>query len=129
MNVKLLCEKSFSSDDEKIVDSFVEFQEALIDADIDKLGEILSDDFEYCQIPGKSKTKSEFISLLSDKSLDFSTSEIMEPTILFDDDAASMISKVRLTAEVNGRELRWISDTVASFEMIDGNWHLVRWDS
>ena len=129
MNVKLLCEKSFSVDDEEIVNRFIEFQEALIGEDIGGLNEILSDDFEYCQIPGKSKTKGEFISLLSDGSLNFSTSEIMEPTILFDDDSASLISKVRLTAEVNGRELRWISDTVASFERIGGNWHLVRWDS
>lgn len=128
MNVKLFCEKSFSDDDEEIVDRFVEFQEALIESNVDKLNVILLDEFEYSQIPGKSKTKNEFICEIDDGFLDVSTCEIMEPTILFDDDAASLISKVRLTAEVNGRELRWISNTVASFEKIDGNWYLSKWD-
>ena len=54
----------------------------------------------------------------------------MDPTILFDEgNNASLIAKVRLTAKVNGRELRWISNTVASFEKIDENWHLSKWDS
>ena len=54
----------------------------------------------------------------------------MDPTILFDDDfSASLISKVRLTAKVNGRELRWISNTVANFKKIDEIWYVVGWDS
>lgn len=129
MTVEVLCEKSFSQIEQEVVDAFVEFQEALIDAGINRLNEILLDDCEMIQIPGKSQTKSEFISNVSEGSLDFSTSELMEPTILFDDDnAASLIAKLRLTARVNGRELRWIPNTVASFEKIDGIWHLRNWE-
>ena len=130
MNVKLLCEKSFSDDDEKIVDKFAEFQESLIEADVETLNEILLENFEFSQIPGKFQTKDEFILQISDGAYDFSSCEIMDPTILFDDgNNASLIAKVRLTAKVNGRELRWISNTVASFEKIDENWHLSKWDS
>ena len=54
----------------------------------------------------------------------------MDPTILFDDDnSASLISKVRLTAKVNGRELRFISNTVANFKKTEGIWNIVGWDS
>ena len=129
MSVELLCEKSFSLADREIVDKFVEFQNALVEADIDRLSEILSDDFNFTQGPNKSQTKNEFIFEIKEGSLDFSKSDIMDPTILFDDDvSASLISKVRLTAKVNGRELRWISNTVANFKKTDEIWYIVGWD-
>ena len=128
--VELFCEKSFSGAEQEIVDRFVEFQNALIEADTEKLDEILSDDFRLTQAPNRSQVKGEFISEIDDGSMDFSKSDIMEPTILFDDDeSASLISKVRLTAKLNGRELRWISNTVANFRKIDEIWHVVGWDS
>lgn len=128
-NVELMCEKSFSKADGEIVDFFIEFQQALIDGDADKLNEIILDDFEIVQISGKSQSKNEFISEIADGSLDYSKCDILEPTILQDDDnAASLIAKVRLTAEVHGRELRWISNTVASFEKADGKWYLGKLD-
>ena len=129
-DVELFCDKSFSGADREIVDRFVEFQNALLEADLDKLNEMLSDDFKLTQGPKKSQIKSELISDINDGSLNFSKSDIMDPTILFDDDSsASLISKVRLTAKVNGRELRWISDTVANFKNIDEIWYIVGWDS
>ena len=130
VDVELLCEKSFSGVDQEIVDKFVELQHALIEADVDKLNEILLDEFKFTQIPAISKTKNEFISEITDGSLDFSKSDILDPTILFDDDnSASLIAKVRLTSKVNGRELRWISNTVASFKKIDEIWHIVGWEN
>ena len=130
VDVELLCEKSFSDADREIVDRFVELQQALIEANVNKLNEILLDDFKFTQIPNISQIKSEFISDITDGSLEYSKSDIMDPTILFDDDdSASLIAKVRLTAKVNGRELRWISNTVASFKKIDEIWHIVGWDS
>ena len=130
MSVELLCEKSFSGADQEIVDKFVEFQNALIESNVDKLNEIILDDFKFTQAPNISQTKKEFLSEIEEGSLDFSKSDIMDPTILFDDDnSASLISKVRLTAKVNGRELRWISNTVANFTRVDGIWHILGWDN
>ncbi len=130
VDVELLCDKSFSGADQEIVDKFVELQIALIEANVEKLNEILSDDFMFTQAPKMSQTKSEFISSIEEGSLDFSKSDIMDPTILFDDDnSASLISKVRLTAKVNGRELRFISNTVANFKKTGGVWNIVGWDS
>ena len=130
VDVELLCAKSFSGADQEIVDRFVELQQVLIEGDIEKLDEILSEDFEFTQVPNKSQTKKEFMDEINGGTMDFSKSDIMDPTILFDDDeSASMISKVRLTAEVNGRELRWISNTVANFRKADEIWQVVGWDS
>ena len=130
VDVELLCDKSFSGADQEIVDKFVELQVALIEANVEKLNEILSDDFMFTQAPKMSQTNTEFLSSIEEGSLDFSKSDIMDPTILFDDDnCASLISKVRLTAKVNGRELRFISNTVANFKKTEGIWNIVGWDS
>lgn len=129
MNVEVIFEKSFSDVEQEIIDRFVEFQNALIEADVDLLNEILLDDFESVQIPSQSQSKQEFVFDVNDGYLVFSKIDILELEIIFDDDnVASLMGKIRLTAEVKGRELRWISNTVAGLEKIDGNWYLRKWE-
>lgn len=128
-NVNLICNKSFSGVDQEIVDSFIEFQQALIDKNLDKLNEIILDNDDFVNLIG-SQSKSEFVGDVSNDILKFNTCEILDPTILFDDDkSASLIAKVRLTVEINDKELRVISDSVVSFEKIDGHWSVSKWDS
>ena len=116
MSVEVLCDKSFSQVDEEIIDRMVEFHEALIGANVDKLDEIVFDDFELSGLFAKKLSKDEFFSMIEDSTLDFSKSDIMEPTILWDgDDAASVVGDMRLTAKINGNERRWISKAVVSF--------------
>ena len=130
MTVEVLCEKSFSEVDGQVIDRLVEFHEALIGGDIEKLNEIILDDFELCNMFAKKQSKSDFISMIEDGSLDFSKSDIMDPTILWDDDdAASVICDMRLTAKIHGNERRWILKAVVSFRKADGNWFVVGWDS
>ena len=129
MNVKLLCEKSFSEDDREIVDRFVEFQEALIEANTDKLDEFILKTDEFVNLIGL-QSKKEFISSVGSEVLKFNGCEIINPTILFDDvNSASLIAKVRLSVEINGKELRVISDSVVSFEKTDGKWCLGKWEN
>ena len=129
MNVKLLCEKSFSEDDREIVDRFVEFQEALIEANTDKLDEFILKTDEFVNLIGL-QSKKEFISSVGSEVLKFNGCEIIDPTILFDDvNSASLIAKVRLSVEINGKELRVISDSVVSFEKTDGKWCLGKWEN
>ena len=124
-----MCEKSFCEVDREIIDRFVQLQKALIDADAEKLNEILSDDFKLANVFTKKQSKNEFISMVGDNTLDYSKSDIMEPTILWDDEnTASLVSDVRLTAKINGSERRWISKTVVSFKKIDEKWCIVSWD-
>ena len=130
MSVEVMCEKSFSEVDRQIVDRFVELQKALINADEDKLNEILCDKFKLVNVFASEKSKGEFIAMIEDKILDYSKSDIMEPTILWDDeDSASLTGDVRLTAKINGSERRWISKTVVSFKKSDGKWCAVSWDN
>ena len=130
MNVELICEKSFSDVDSKIIDRFMEFQRALIDKNENKLNEILLKDFELVHMSGKTQSKEEFIAEVMDETLNYYKSEIEEPTILWDDDEnASLIADVTLTAKVYGIEGKWTLNTVASFVKIDGEWYFGKWDN
>lgn len=129
-NVNLMCGKSFSEVDQEIVDMFMEFQQALIDKDLDKINEMILDVSEFINVMGKFQSKNEFIAQIDDGPLSYSSFDILNPTILFDDDnSASLIANIRLAVEINGKELRVISNSVVSFQKTDGKWHLVKWDN
>lgn len=129
-NVNLMCEKSFSEADQEIVDMFIEFQQALIDEDLDKLDDMVLDVEDFINVIGKYQSKNEFISQIDDGTLSYSKFDILNPTILFDDDnAASLIANIRLAVEINGKELRVISNSIVSFQKIDDKWYLSKWDN
>lgn len=128
--VNLMCDKSFSEADREIVDMFIEFQQALIDKDLDKLEGMVLDVEDFINVVGKYQSKNEFISQIGDDTLTYSNFDILNPTILFDDDnAASLTANIRLAVEINGKELRVISNSVVSFERVDEKWHIVKWDN
>ena len=128
--VNLMYEKTFSEVDQEIIDMFMEFQQALIDKDLDKLNELILDVSDFINVVGKYQSKNEFVSQIGDGTLSYSNFDILNPTILFDDEnAASLIANVRLSVEINGKELRVISNSVVSFQKIDEKWHISRWDN
>lgn len=128
--VNLMCDKSFSEADLEIVDMFIEFQQALIDKDLDKLDDMVLDVEDFINVIGKYQSRDEFISQISDGTLSYSNFDILNPIILFDDDnAASLTANIRLAVEINGKELRVISNSVVSFERVDEKWHIVKWDN
>lgn len=128
--VNLMCEKSFSEADREIVDMFIEFQQALIDKDLDKLDDMVLDVVDFINVVGKYQSKNEFISQIGDGALTYSNFDILNPTVLFDEDnAASLIANIRLAVEINGKELRVISNSVVSFQRVDEKWHIVKWDN
>ena len=129
-DVKLICDKSFSEVDQEVVDCFIEFQQALIDNDSNRLTEIVLDGGEFTNLIGKAQSKKEFLSQVTEEILVFTDSEILDPTILFDDeDTASLIATVRLTIKFYGNDRKLISNNVASFQKTDGKWHISKWDN
>ena len=130
MSVEVLCNKSFSQVDREVIDVLVEFQQAMVDGNSDKLNGILSEDFQLANLFAKPLSKSEVVAMVEDKTLDYSKSDILDPTILWDDDYnASLIADIRITAKIHGNERRWISKSVVSFQKTDGNWRIVGWEN
>lgn len=129
-DVELICDKSFSDVDSEIINRFVEFQKAIIDKDESKLDEILTEMFELIHMSGKKQTKSEFIGEIMDGTLNYYKSEIIEPTILWDDmERATLVADVTLTAKVYGINGKWTLNTSVDFEKIDGEWYFSKWDN
>lgn len=129
-NVNLMCEKSFSQADQEIVDVFMEFQQALIDKDLDKLNEMILDVPDFINVTGKYQSKDEFLSQIGDGTLNYLNFDILNPTVLFDDDnAASLIANVRLFIKINAKELRVISNSVVSFEKSSEKWCISKWEN
>ena len=129
-DVELVCVKSFGGADSEIINCFIEFQQALIDKDENQLNEALSEKFELIHMSGKKQSKMEFLGEIMDGTLNYYKSEIIEPTILWDDnERATLIADVTLTAKVYGINGKWTLDTTADFEKIDGKWHFTRWDN
>ena len=129
-NVNLMCEKSFSEADQKIVDRLMELQQALIEGDLDKLDGMILNVDDFINVIGKYQSKSEFISQIRDDTLTYSNFDILNPTVLFDgDNSASLIANIRMSVEINGKELRVISNSVVGFEKIDGKWNICKWEN
>lgn len=129
-NVNLMCEKSFSEADQKIVDRLMELQQALIEGDLDKLDGMILDVNDFINVIGKYQSKSEFISQIRDDTLTYSNFDILNPTVLFDgDNSASLIANIRMSVEINGKEFRVISNSVVGFEKIDGKWNICKWEN
>lgn len=128
--VNLICEKSFSEDDGEIVERFIDFQNALIEKDSDKLNDIIADECELKHLSGKSQSKTEFIQDIEEGNLIYTDFEVFEPTVLFDDEnTASLIANVRITGELRGSMRRWISNAVVSFIKSDGKWCIGSWEN
>lgn len=129
-NVELISKKSFSQADCEILARFIEFQQALIDKNEDKLVEIITEDYELVHMSGKTQSKGQFIAEVMDGTLNYFKSEIENPTILWDDDEnASLITDVTLTAKVYGVEGKWTLNTIADFVKIDDVWYFGKWDN
>ena len=129
-DVELICEKSFSDSDNEIIVRFMEFQQALIDKDEGKLNEILTEKYELVHMSGKKQSKEEFIGEIMDGTLNYYKSEIIEPTILWDDsERATLIADVTLTAKVYGINGKWTLNTTVDFENVDGKWYFTKWDN
>lgn len=129
-DVEIICDKSSSDVDSEILDRFVEFQQAIIDKDEAKLDEILTEKYELVHMSGKRQTKQEFISEIMDGTLNYYKSEIIDPTILWDDkERATLVADVALTAKVYGINGKWTLDTTVDFEKVDGKWYFTKWDN
>lgn len=129
-DVELISKKSFCDDEREVIDAFANFQKAVIDKNIDELNNVILNGFELGGMFADKLSKSDFVSKIEDGTLDYSKSDIIEPTILFDDENnVSLIGDVRLTAKIHGNERRWISKTAVNFHKVNGKWCICSWDN
>ena len=129
-DVEILSNRTFGGVEREVLDCFVEYQQALINKNEVKLNELMDKDYVLTHMSGKKQTKEEFIGEVMDGTLNYFKSEIHDPNILFDDDEnATLISDVTLSARVYGVKSKWTINTVMDFKKINGRWIIGKWDT
>ena len=128
--VSVANKKNLSADQDEVLERFMDFQDAMIEKDSDKLNEIICDNYTLTHMSGKTQTKQEFIDEIMDGTLNYFKSTIDNPDItILDDNKAVFKADVTLDAKVYGMKGTWTLHSRQTMEKIDGRWHISKWDN
>lgn len=127
MNVSVNNKKELTQDQENVLKRFIEFQNAMIEKDFEKLDEILNDNYTLTHMSGKTQTKQEYIDEIMDGTLNYYESIINNPTITIEKNRAVLKADVTLDAKVYGIKGTWTLHSKQTMEKINGKWCLSKW--
>lgn len=127
-DVTLITKDNLTIKQKEILDKFIEFQEAMIQKDSQKLNLIISDDYTLTHMSGKTQTKEDFINEIMNGTLNYYKSHIINPEITIIDETHSIfLADVELTAEVYGIRGTWTLNTNLKMKKKDNKWILYDW--
>ena len=130
MKVSVVNKKNLSADQDEVLERFMDFQDAMIEKDSDKLNEIICDNYTLTHMSGKTQTKQEFIDEIMDGTLNYFKSTIDNPDItILEDNKAVFKADVTLDAKVYGVKGTWTLHSRKKKKKIDGRWHISKWDN
>ena len=81
MNVSIINKRNLTDIQEDVLERFIDFQEAMIEKNLEKLNEIICDNYTLTHMSGKTQTKQEFIDEIMDGTLNYYKSTINNPDI------------------------------------------------
>ena len=130
MSVSVVNKGNLNDDQEEVLERFIEFQYAMIEKDLEKLNELLEDNYTLTHMSGKTQTKDEYIGEIMDGTLNYYKSIINNPIIMIKEkDKALLKADVTLDAKVYGIKGTWTLHSEQTMEKIDGKWYLSKWDN
>ena len=113
MSVSVVNKGNLNDDQEEVLERFIEFQYAMIEKDLEKLNELLKDNYTLRHMSGKTY-----------KSI------INNPIIMIKEkDKALLKADVTLDAKVYGMKGTWTLHSEQTMEKIGGKWYLSKWDN
>ena len=130
MSVSVINNEDLTKDQEDVLERFIEFQYAMIEKDLEKLNELLEDNYTLTHMSGKTQTKDEYIGEIMDGTLNYYKSIINNPIIMIKEkDKALLKADVTLDAKVYGIKGTWTLHSEQTMEKINGKWYLSKWDN
>lgn len=130
MSVSVVDKGDLNQDQEDVLERFIEFQYAMIEKDLEKLNELLEDNYTLTHMSGKTQTKDEYIGEIMDGTLNYYKSIIHNPIITIKEkDKAILKADVTLDAKVYGIKGTWTLHSEQTMEKINGKWYLSKWDN
>ena len=73
MKVSVINKQNLRPDQEEVLQKFMAFQEAMIEKDLEKLNEIICDNYTLRHMSGRTQTKQEFIDEVMDAGIVYAT--------------------------------------------------------
>ncbi len=130
MSVSVVNKGNLNDDQEEVLERFIEFQYAMIEKDLEKLNELLEDNYTLTHMSGKTQTKDEYIGEIMDGTLNYYKSIINNPIIMIKEkDKALLKADVTLDAKVYGMKGTWTLHSEQTMEKINEKWYLSKWDN
>lgn len=130
MKVTVVNKKNLSPIQEEVLKRFIDFQEAMIVKDYDKLDIILKDNYTLTHMSGKIQSKQEYINEIMDGTLNYYKSTINNPIItIIEETKAIFNADVTLDAKVYGMKGTWTLHSEQTMEKINDTWHISKWDN
>ena len=122
--------KKMTKSQEEVLERFIEFQESMIEKNLDMLNEILNDNYTLTHMSGKTQTKQEYIDEIMDGTLNYYKSTIDNPEItIIENTKAIFKANVTLEAKVYGIKGTWTLHSEQTMEKINDKWYITKWNN
>lgn len=124
LNVKITGIDLTSLDEEEsaILYAQARYCQAMTDADIDTMRELVSEDMVFTHLSGRQQSREEYFANVSDGSLDYFTIGIADPVIKVDDDKAEITYTSVLNANAYGARGTYRMKGTHHYELRDVSW-------
>ena len=114
--------KKLSEEELSVLYTQARYCQAMTDADIDTLREIVSEDMVFTHMSGRRQTREEYFADIADGHLDYYTIGIEKPVIEIDGDQASIAFTSVLNANAYGAVGTYRMKGTHHYVRTDGNW-------
>ena len=110
--------------EEKLAVLYVQarYCQAMTDADIDTMRELVSEDMVFTHMSGRQQTREEYFADVADESLNYFTIGIADPAIKVDGDKAQITYTSVLNANAYGARGTYRMKGTHYYELRDGSW-------
>ena len=119
----------FNEEQNKLLQEFKIFIDALISKDKDIMEEFLSPSFILVHMSGQNQPKEGFIKEVINGTLNYFKSKIINPEIKIENNIANMKVDIAFDALVYGMKGSWTLHSKNKFEKINNKWYFVNWNT
>lgn len=117
--------ENLGDEEREVLYQYARYWQALTDADMVVLDEMIEDESTFTHMSGRTQTKQEYLADIEDGRLNYTKVEIQNPAIEVDGDMATVNCTTVLTANAYGARGSWPFSGTHSFEKQKGTWKVI----
>ncbi len=114
-----------TKEQQEVLYEYARYWEALTEADMETLDEMIADDSTFTHMSGKKQTKEEYLADVENGRLNYIAVEIQNPVVTINKNIASVSCTTVLTANAYGAKGAWPFTGRRMFTKQDGTWKVI----